>query len=764
MKVFSLFISLLFLPVLSWASTHVVNQSFFINSKPDETWSKKDRIIVLGSERVDIRILAKARKKFPRAIPIFWILGDDQWNYKNISLSRDQKVIDFANQLAELYIQVLPENLCPQPAIFHEKTHDILVIDPSWFLFPHQAELFNSQCTSLDIGRFYADIEEAILNAKFKPIVMISTHGIHPKLTTLNSDDSLVRWAQNVQQSIGAINGISNPAYQKFQDKLTKWISRRDNILFVSADSDAFFHDSSDSLHHLAMPRIQPDELDLVENKTGVVASAKELSEPIQLQFNEKFEEANTICNEHTGPMYDFKLSGKTYEYFLGKNYRKLWNLPIAISCFNLEKENLTVDRIGGSLRSPDFLLKDKQGNFFTLRPLKREIRMPDILRDTIVEHVLLDQQSSLHPLGYILADALSKQIGFPSESPKLVYIDVNQKAFAAWKDKEFKSGFYQFLQQPSSILKDPYWQSKGVLEVITMQEMVHRLESESYYRLDQEAYLKARLFDMLIGDWDRQRDEWYWMVIPEGKYKVFRPFPIDRDAAFYRGDGVVSWWRKRKWINYKLQDYGKKLKRPEPMMIQSLSMDHRYMSNLKLEQWNKIVEELQAELPPDSMEKAFSELPVEISKEDKQWLVQAFQKRLKELPQIAGKMRLSLRTSVDVIGTADQDRFIIQSGPGHLVHVTGASNGDIIYSDTFDPHFTKEIRVYGLSGDDAIKLNWPNYTATKIRLIPGTGNDKIIATNQHIKPKVLLYDDDLTIDSYYGYTKTNYELMYNDE
>ncbi|MEZ4846241.1 MAG: hypothetical protein R2877_04635, partial [Bdellovibrionota bacterium] len=448
--------------------------------------------------------------------------------------------------------------------------------------------------------------------------------------------------------------------------------------------------------------------------------------------FNEKekITEAE-ICDQHTGALYDFKIQGGFYKYFLGSNYREMWKQNVRIDCFNLAKEKFTVEKIDGSLRSPDFLIKDRMGNLYRLRPLKKEVRLPEVLRETIVETVLLDQQSALNPLGFMLVASLARDVGLPTEYPRLVYVDARQSAFAVWKDVKFKSGFYQLVRQPYFILKDPEWKLKGVVEVITDKEMVHRVENESRYKVDQEAYLKARLFDMMIGDWDRQKDQWYWMVVPDGKYNLLKPFPVDRDAAFYHSDGVVGWWRRRKWINYKLQDYARDLKHPNPMMIQSYSMDHRYLSNLTLEQWNKVVNDLQTQLTSDRMELAVSKLPIKIPERERQILVDSFKKRLQTLPQVAGKMRLALRKNVDIIGTADADRYVVQSGPGDFVEVTGASKGEIVFSDKFDADVTREIRIYGLGGDDAFKLNWVNYNGVKVRLIPGAGNDKIVARDQ---------------------------------
>jgi hypothetical protein len=33
----------------------------------------------------------------------------------------------------------------------------------------------------------------------------------------------------------------------------------------------------------------------------------------------------------------------------------------------------------------------------------------------------------------------------------------------------------------------------------------------------DEDEYIKARLFDMLIGDWDRHYDQWRWAEQKKG-------------------------------------------------------------------------------------------------------------------------------------------------------------------------------------------------------------------------------------------------------
>jgi hypothetical protein len=764
MRLYRYLCLLILIPGMSWGSTYIINQSYFLDSEPPKSWSTNDRIIVMGDKKVDIQKLSSARKKFPKTQPIYWMLSDDQWNYNAMGLNKDQKVIDFANQLQEIFINVIPFNLCPKAFVLQESTYDVLLVDSNWFLFDHQIELFTKQCAHVDIDKYYAEIEGAVVNAKVKPLIVVSHHTISKNIIYPEKNDPLLKLAIKVQQSLGTMDGISNPAYQRYYDKMNKMLRKRENVVVVSANISDYYVDENETSYHVDLST-NPTALIVTPNKKGAKVDAKEFKKPIQLVFNEK-EPAweSEVCDEYTGSLYDFKIKGGFYKYFLGSNYRPIWQQKVRIECFNLEKEKFTVEKIDGSLRSPDFLIKDRLGNLYKLRPLKKEVRLPEILRETIVEKVLLDQQSALNPLGFMLIDSLSREVGLPTENPRLVYIDVRQAAFSSWKDVKFQSGFYQMIRQPYSLTKDPEWRQKGVIEVLSNQEMVHKLENESRYKIDHEAYLKVRLFDMLIGDWDRQKDQWYWMVIPDGKYNILKPFPVDRDAAFYHADGVVSWWRRRKWINYKLQDYARNLKHPNPMMIQSYSMDHRYTANLSLDQWNKVVEELQSELTSEKMEIAIAKLPIKIPEKEKQLLIKSYQNRIQQLPQIAGKMRLALRESVDIVGTSEVDRYVIQSGPGNFVEVTGASKGEIVFSDKFDSDLTKEIRIYGLGGDDAFKLNWAKYTATKVRIIPGEGNDKVLARDQKIKPMIALYDqDEVQVDSYHGFLKKNYSPIYND-
>jgi hypothetical protein len=42
----------------------------------------------------------------------------------------------------------------------------------------------------------------------------------------------------------------------------------------------------------------------------------------------------------------------------------------------------------------------------------------------------------------------------------------------------------------------------------------------------DRRGYIRARLMDFFLGDWDRHQDQWRWARMERGKIGVWRPIP----------------------------------------------------------------------------------------------------------------------------------------------------------------------------------------------------------------------------------------------
>ena len=75
-------------------------------------------------------------------------------------------------------------------------------------------------------------------------------------------------------------------------------------------------------------------------------------------------------------------------------------------------------------------------------------------------------------------------------------------------------------------------------VEVIDSEELFSRIVAKQGDQVDGHAFLKARLVDLLIGDWDRPLRQWRWIRYEDNG--MWYPFPEDRDHSFCRFDGAM--------------------------------------------------------------------------------------------------------------------------------------------------------------------------------------------------------------------------------
>ena len=56
----------------------------------------------------------------------------------------------------------------------------------------------------------------------------------------------------------------------------------------------------------------------------------------------------------------------------------------------------------------------------------------------------------------------------------------------------------------------------------------------------DQNLYIRERIFDMWIGDWNKTNENWEWQSHTVNDSVIYTPIVIDRNHAFTKVDGVL--------------------------------------------------------------------------------------------------------------------------------------------------------------------------------------------------------------------------------
>ena len=71
--------------------------------------------------------------------------------------------------------------------------------------------------------------------------------------------------------------------------------------------------------------------------------------------------------------------------------------------------------------------------------------------------------------------------------------------------------------------------------------KIIDKMIDDNDDRIDEHEVLRARLLDMLVGDWDRHFDQFRWGTLDTGKGKLYYTIPRDRDQAYFYSDGCCN-------------------------------------------------------------------------------------------------------------------------------------------------------------------------------------------------------------------------------
>jgi hypothetical protein len=435
------------------------------------------------------------------------------------------------------------------------------------------------------------------------------------------------------------------------------------------------------------------------------------------------------------GPQY--RTSG-LFSFLLGKEYRSLWYTPITVPVLDLRTfaGGLRPVSKGGGQQTKSLRLDAPDGREFFFRSIDKDpsATLPLELRKTIAASVVKDQTSSAFPTAPLVVDHLLTTVHIPHSPERLVVLPAEglgefQTAFA---------GLMGFLEDRIGGKGPPgHW--GGALEIIGTDSLVARTERSSNDRVDAGALLKARLFDVLIGDWDRHADQWVWARFSDSVPRRWIPIPRDRDQAFVKYDGVLLSIARQS--SPQLTNFGDKYPYLPGATWNGRDLDRRYLAESDWSDWKAAADELKSELTDAAIDSAVKTLPPEHYNLRGPALAQALRSRRDHLEQLARGYNGLLAEQVDVHGTDGADRARITRGPKDELEVT-LRQGDAppYYARRLTGGATKEVRLYLGAGDDSAVVAGSGSGGPRIRILADGGNDRLVDSSRGSSEK--FYDD----------------------
>lgn len=451
------------------------------------------------------------------------------------------------------------------------------------------------------------------------------------------------------------------------------------------------------------------------------------------------------------------------YEWLWGRNYRKEWATPVRFPVLILDtlKGGMISYKEGGSNQSKSLHIKTAGDKEYALRSVDKTLTkvIPPIFRNTFLADVAGGEISTSDPYGALGVSMMADAIGVYHTNPQYYYLPAQPKLDTL--NKKYGDKVYLLEQRPSGDWSDAA--NLGSFDDFTeTDEMLKKIYKDYNYSVDQEAFVRARLFDMLIADFDRHADQWKWGIWKEGDQKIFVPVPTDRDQAFFKHDGVLLNAAVSGSGMKFLQSYDYKIHNIKAYAFVNRILDRLLTNKMTLAQWQAIAADIQRRLTDNVIEASVRQMPAEIFAMDGNDIIAKMKTRRDHLQEYVKEYYLLMAKESEIVGSKKSEYFQIATNENDQITVSvykkdeqGQRTGDAFYSRSFDPKETEEIRIYGLSGNDTYLVTGKANTKIKLRVIGGDERDSLINETAGSKKAVQVYDD---ADNYFG-DKKNMKL-----
>jgi len=690
---------------------------------------------------------------------------------------------------------IRPPSGCPGPEeIEIGDSIVLLLIDTQWLFHNWDKPKIEEGCEAANNLDFYVNLDDAIKRNYKKRIIVAGYHslagngqhgGYFPTkahfipLPGLGSLNVLYR------SGIGGVHDLHNPKYKEFINTMKDILKIHDNIIYVSAHEKTMEYHQMDNMHFLnsgsyskgvevaqknadfASGKIGYGRIIIKKNGSFVLefwGSSK--GEPELLYQKELFQDwpeaaeditefnnldySDSVATAFASDMYTKK--GKR-SGFLGNNYRREWLTEIEdIPYFDIGKEmgGLEIIKRGGGNQTKSLRLENDNEKQYVLRSLEKypESAVPPELRNTVAVDIVTDQVSSSHPYAAYAITKLAEAVGVYHTNPKLFYLPHDPRL--GIYELDFGGGLYLFEERPAKDRSDvaSFGNSK---EIINTPDVLKEIHKDGDHYIDQESTLRARLLDMLIGDWDRHDDQWRWAEFKDKDgFTFYRPVPRDRDQAFFWSDGLLNKMATRKWGLRALRGFDDEIHDVKGLSFYAKHFDRSFINEMNRDDWIKAATFMKDQLTDEVIKDAIHDLPEEIFEISGNEIINKLKNRRDHLVQYADEYYSFLCKQVDVLGSNKNEHFIVERIDSEQTRVTvnllKSKPEDIkrkMYERMFYTSETNEICLYGLGGDDRFDITGNVSGGIKIRIIGGKGEDQIDDQSKVIgsSKKTLVYD-----------------------
>jgi hypothetical protein len=736
---------------------------------------------------------------------ILFIPGNHDW-YSGIKALKDQeKYVE--DKAGDDTFQ--PENGCPIEKI--EVSDDILllVVDSEWYITDWDKQPgINDECEYRTREDFLAEVSNEVKKARGKTTIIalhhpIFTNGPHGGQYSFKSHLKPIPILGSLKNLIRKTGGVSpadmqNKMYNELRKRVISISQQNEKVIFVSGHEHSLQYIVRKNLHQIVSgsgskksPTRKTKDAIFTYGASGfaILNIFKDgsshvkfyeagVEEPVfsssvfkkeRTEFTQKLRTSfakDTLASIYTEEEVE---KSSFYKFLFGERYRKVYSEKIRAKVVELDTifGGVVPVRKGGGTQSKSLRLEDKEGRQYVMRALRKQPTqylqatvfkntfISDKLEDDFTTELLSDGFTGAHPYAPFAVGTLADAIGVYHTNPKIYYVP-KQETLGDY-NLDFGDELYMIEEHTSEGHDDKAsfgYQNKLENTI----DMMRDLDKDEDIILDEAAYIKARLFDMLIGDWDRHQDQWRWIEFEENGKTIYRPMPRDRDQAFSKmGDGFLLTTGMKFVPSIRLlRSYSEDLTDVKGVNLEPFPLDVTLIHNADKSVWDEQVKIIQENITNAVIEEAFLSVPEEVRDQNIEEIKNMLKARRKNLQKISDRYYKILNKYAVIKGTNKDDWFDIQRLSGGKTKVTGyriidGKKDDIFHERIYSSELTKEIWIYALGDKDVLKVFGKGNDLIKLRLIGGLKNDRYITENSK---KVKVYDYESKKNTFEGQVK----------
>ena len=425
---------------------------------------------------------------------------------------------------------------------------------------------------------------------------------------------------------------------------------------------------------------------------------------------------------------------GKFGKLVYGSNYRQEWSTAVPLRVFDIaqEKGGLRIVQQGGGGQTRSLRLEAADGRQYVLRSVNKypARNLPPPIASPLVVEVVTDQTSASHPYGALVVPKLAEAVGVYHTNPEIVYVPDDPRL------GEYRS----FIGNSVALFEerpDDDWSQASYFgrseDIESTSKLLEELQEDNDNEVNARAYLRARLLDVVIGDWDRHEDNWRWASFDKEKGRRFEPIPRDRDQVFYVNEGVLHWAASQDFVLPTFQGFGETIRNINTWSGQSQDLDRLLLASLSRSDWQAVAEPMQRQLTDEVIQEAIQPMPAAIVALSGEEIARKLRQRRDDLLRYADQYYAFLAQKVNVIGSDKHEYFRVERLGDHQTRVTvekikkdGERTGQILYQRIFFGSETQEIRLFGQGGQDRFEVTGDTKQGIKTRIVGGPDIDYI--------------------------------------